>query len=306
MSDVLYAKVQTRLEQLKCKSMAEQIDTVAEEAAKSEWSYLAFLDRLLEVEASARYERDVSMKTKLAHFPFHKDLDAFDFAFQPSVNERQIRQLATGRFIAHGENVLLLGPPGVGKTHLAISLGIAAIALRYSVYFLTMVDLLELLNKDAKEDRLSHRLRTLCKPKLLILDEMGYFPLDRMAAQFLFQLISRRYQKGSIILTSNKSFGEWGDIFTAQVLASAILDRLLHHSTTINIRANSYRLRQKQKAGLFPELSSTDKEDSANNDPLSSTRSLTQLCASIHEGLHASRAVALSAVAPQFVAFIAG
>ena len=147
---------------------------------------------------------------------------------------------------------MLLGPPGVGKTHLAIALGMAAIGQRHSVYFITMVDLLDTLHKDAREDRLTHRLRTLCKPRVLILDEIGYFPLDRMAAQFLFQLISRRYQTGSIILTSNKSFGEWGEIFADQVLASAILDRLLHHATTINIRGNSYRLRQKQKAGTTP------------------------------------------------------
>lgn len=260
MSDLLYERVQLRLEQLKCKSMAEQLDSVAEAAAKAEWNYVEFLDHLLDTEIGARADRDIAMKTKLAHFPFHKTLDAFDFPFQPSINERQIRELATARFLAHGENILLLGPPGVGKTHLAIALGTAAIAQRQSVYFLTMVDLLEMLNRDAKEDRLNHRLRTLCKPKLLILDEMGYFPLDRMAAQFLFQLISRRYQKGSIILTSNKSFGEWGDIFADQVLASAILDRLLHHSTTINIRGNSYRLRQKQKAGLFPTLEPLPKE----------------------------------------------
>lgn len=260
MSNLLYEKVQARLELLKCKSMAGQIDVIAQQAAKAEWSYLEFLDRLLDSEIAARTERDITMKTTLAHFPFQKDLNAFDFAFQPSINERQIRELATARFLNHGENILLLGPPGVGKTHLAIALGMAAIAQRHSVYFLTMVDLLELLNRDAKEDRLGHRLHLLCKPKLLILDEMGYFSLDRMAAQFLFQLISRRYQKGSIILTSNKSFGEWGEIFADQVLASAILDRLLHHSTTINIRGNSYRLRQKQKAGLFHDFDSPPKE----------------------------------------------
>jgi len=265
MSNLAYLRVQGHLSQLKLTRLAEHLDTVAEEAAKKEWTYLDFLDRLLEVEASARYERDVAMKTKLAHFPFHKTLDEFDFSFQPSISERQIRELATMRFLSHGENVLLLGPPGVGKTHLAIALGMTAISLRYSVYFLTMVDLLEVLHKDAKEDRLDHRLRTLCKPKLLILDEMGYFPLDRMAAQFLFQLVSRRYQKGSIILTSNKSFGDWGDIFTDHVLATAILDRLLHHSTTINIRGHSFRLRQKRKAGVFHDLTNPEQEVNADN-----------------------------------------
>lgn len=255
-----YERIQAHLEQLKLARMAEHVDALAEEAANKEWTYLAFLERLLDMEVSARYERDVTMKSKLAHLPFHKTLDQFDFSFQPSVNERQLRELATMRFLAHGENVLFLGPPGVGKTHLAVALGMEAIRQRHHVYFLTMVDLLEMLHRDAKEDRLGHRLRTLCKPKLLILDEMGYFPLDRMAAQFMFQLVSRRYQKGSIILTSNKSFGEWGDIFTDQVLATAILDRLLHHSTTVNIRGHSYRLQQKRKAGVFSEFADDPKE----------------------------------------------
>lgn len=261
MNDLTYERVRIHLSRLKLQRMADYVDTVAEEAAKHEWTYLTFLDRLLDLEASALYERDVAMKTKLAHFPFFKTLDEFDFSFQPSINERQIRELATMRFLANGENILLLGPPGVGKTHLAIALGTVAIAQRNHVYFLTMVDLLEMLHRDAKEDRLSHRLCNMCKPKLLILDEMGYFPLDRLVAQFLFQLVSRRYQRGSIILTSNKSFAEWGDIFSDQVLATAILDRLLHHSTTITIRGHSYRLRDKQRAGVLHDLNQPQTED---------------------------------------------
>jgi DNA replication protein DnaC len=265
MTGHVYERVQTHLTRLKLTRIQDQLDPLAEEAAKQEWTYLEFLDRLLEAELNARFERDVAMKTKLAHFPFIKTLDQFDFAFQPAVNERQIRELATVRFVANGENLLLLGPPGVGKTHLAISLGTAAIAQGISVYFLTMVDLLEMLQKDAKEDRLNHRLTVLCRPNLLILDEMGYFPLDRTTAHFLFQLVSRRYQKGSIILTSNKSYGEWGDIFSDPILATAILDRLLHHSTTINIRGQSYRLRDKRRTGLFHDL--TDPQSEGGQTP---------------------------------------
>jgi DNA replication protein DnaC len=247
----------SRLQRLQLSRVPECLDQLAEVAAKEQWTYVQFLERLLETEVSARLERDVLMKTRLARFPFVKSLDQFDFSFQPALNEAQIRELATVRFVAHGENLLFLGPPGVGKTHLAISLGVAAIAQGLSVVFFTMADLVDQLQRDLKEDRLDRRLQALCKPKLLILDEMGYIPLDRRTAQFLFRLISRRYQKGSIILTSNKSYAEWGDIVTDQVLATAMLDRLLHYSTTINIRGESYRLREKRKAGVFHDLPQT-------------------------------------------------
>jgi DNA replication protein DnaC len=254
MNDLTYQRLLGSLQRLKLSRVPDCLDQLAEVAAKEEWTYVEFLERLLETEVSARLERDVLMKTRLARFPFVKSLDQFDFSFQPALNEAQIRELATVRFVAHGENILFLGPPGVGKTHLAISLGVAAIAQGLSVVFFTMADLVDQLQRDLKEDRLDRRLQALCKPKLLILDEMGYVPLDRRTAQFLFRLISRRYQKGSIILTSNKSYAEWGDIVTDQVLATAMLDRLLHYSTTINIRGESYRLREKRKAGVFHDL----------------------------------------------------
>lgn len=257
MSELTYERVHQALQTLKLQRIPDCLDSLAEQAASQQWTYVEFLERLLEAELTARSEHDIAAKTRMARFPFVKTLDQFDFSFQPSVNEKQVRELATMRFVAHGENLLLLGPPGVGKTHLAIALGMAAILQGTSVLFVGVADLLEQLGRDAKADRLNQRLRLLGRPKLLIIDEMGYFPLDRRAGQFLFHLVSRRYQKGSIILTSNKSFADWGDIFTDSVLASALLDRLLHASHTLNIRGQSYRLKDKLKAGVFSQLAAT-------------------------------------------------
>jgi DNA replication protein DnaC len=246
MEAVQYARVLEHLQKLGLERSGAVVDRLAEEAAAHEWPYLAFLERLLEEEVATRLARAVEMRTKLARFPFLKTLDQFDFGFQPSLDERQLRDLATLRFVAHGENVVLLGPPGVGKTHLAIALGLAAIAQGQHVHFLSASELTTL----APEEH-ARRMAALCRPKLLIIDEMGYLPFDRPAANFLFQLVSRRYERGAIILTSNKSFGDWGEIFSDPVLASAILDRLLHHSHVLNIRGESYRLKEKRKAGVL-------------------------------------------------------
>ena len=246
-SDLLYTRVQTALHTLQLTQMAAQLDALTAQAATHNWSALEYLDHLSQAEVNARFEREVQRKLRLAHLPFFKTLDQFDFAFQPSVNERQLRDLASLRFVANAENVLFLGPPGVGKTHLAVSLGLAALTRGMSVYFSTVADLLEQVARDARADRLSQRMQALCRPQLLILDEMGYFSLDKRSAHFLFQLISRRYQRGSILLTSNKSYTDWGDVFSDTVLAAALLDRLLHQSVTVNIRGSSYRLKDKLK-----------------------------------------------------------
>jgi len=245
------------IDKLKMDYLGAQLDTLCEQASERDENYRDFLARALRVEWQGRQVKGVEARLKQARFPAHRTLEQFDFSFQKSIDKKVIDELSTLAFVERGHNAIFLGPPGVGKTHLSLSLGFKAVEAGHRVLFLTLDELLTRLRRSASEQRLDKTLQQLSYPKLLILDEIGYLPMTRDQASLFFQLVTRRYERSSLILTSNKSFADWGEILGDSVMATAILDRLLHHSTTINIKGESYRLKDKRKAGVALPTSAT-------------------------------------------------
>lgn len=254
-------ELQVLIDKLKMDHLSLSLDSLCEQASKSELGYREFLQEVLSAEWSGRHQKGFEGRLHQARLPWVKTIEQFDFSFQPSIDRKVVRELSGLGFVDRAENVILLGPPGVGKTHLAIALGVKAAEAGHRLLFMTLEQLITKLKRAQLENRLDRQLQQLCYPKVLILDEMGYLPMNREEASLFFRLITRRYEKASLILTSNKSFSDWGEIFGDQVIATAILDRLLHHSTTLNIKGDSYRLKEKKKAGLLKHKKEGDKEE---------------------------------------------
>ena len=229
----------------------ELIDHAVQQLERGEASALELIDTLLAEELSVRESRRIKTALMMARLSTIKTLDSFDFSFQPSLDRERILALAELQFVERREVVHFLGPPGTGKSHLAVAIGVEAIKAGRSVYFTTLADIVGALAKAEREGQLRERIRWFCRAALLIVDEIGYLPVAHGGGNLFFQLVNARYERGAMILTSNRGFAEWGEVFGDPVVATALLDRLLHHAVVVQIEGSSYRLRQ--HADLMPE-----------------------------------------------------
>ena len=242
-----YQRLREHLAYLGLTAAAEQLSPTLDRALAEQHTPTQVLEYLLACEVEATQARKLRGRLRFAHYPVHKTLAEFDFDFQPSLDRKVIAELSTLRFVEEKRNVILLGPPGVGKSHLGIALGVAATEAGYRTYFTSASDMVASLQSAHLEGAWRYRMRTYTGPSVLVIDELGYLPVDQASANWIFEVVSRRYEKGSIILTSNRGFSDWGQVFADSVVATAIVDRLLHSATVVNIRGRSYRMRAHQE-----------------------------------------------------------
>lgn len=246
MNALITDRIRAAASTLGLSNTAETITDTVARAEHGQLGYLDFLDQILADEVTAKDSRRFRYALQQSALPHYKSLDEFDYTFQPDIEPRRVRDLAALEFLTTHSNVVLLGPPGVGKTHIAIALAVATAQAGHSIYYTTLDDLVRKLKTADTNGRFNRQLSALARPSLLVIDEVGYLPLDRTEANMFFQLIARRYERGSTIVTSNKNFTEWGHVLGDEVLATAILDRLLHHCEILTINGPSYRLKDRQ------------------------------------------------------------
>jgi DNA replication protein DnaC len=257
--DLTYERLIEHFDRLGLWRAKEGLGPTLRQAEDQSWGYARLLDHLLEEEIAAREERRIRNALKLAAFPFLKTLDSFDFAFQPSLDRGRVMDLAALSFVARKENILLLGPPGVGKTHLSVALAVRACQQGASVYFTTLDQMIRNLSAADRAGKLAQKLKTYTtKSQLLVVDEVGYLQLTRVEANYLFQVVSARYERSSLILTSNKAVTEWPELFGDHAIATAVLDRILHHAHVFSIKGNSYRLRERVLSSPEPSVDTSD------------------------------------------------